>query len=775
MARCIAGSAWVGVALVAAYACGGSGTRQQEEGASCVRHSDCQESLRCALGRCHFSCEITEDCDGEARCVLVLEVEKVCQLEDEEECETDSDCGSPLVCGPDSKCRNECERDSDCVHAQECSTSGVCAEPAELDRDGNLLDEPAVGAAGSGGAAETGGSGGGNTGGGSGSTACIPGATQTCVGPGQCAGVQSCTDDGSRWGACDCGESTGGSGGSVGDGGMAGSGEAGASAGAGGGEPTGGDAGATGSGGSGNVTGTGGEDTGGTGGGVTGGTGGDGGSVGGGTGGDGGSVGGGAGGTGGTGGTGGVAGQEPILITSGQNDYWVMSQPTVDGGGSPTATVNENQTYQTWHGWGGTFNERGWEALQALSAADRARAISLLFDVNDGIGFAWGRIPIGASDYGLDRYTLCDSPCDASMAGFSISRDQGNLIQYIHAAQAVKPDIKFWASPWTPPPWMKDGGENGGYDKGVMKSDAATLDAFALYLVRFVQAYEGENIPIDFVMPQNEPGWAQAYPSCAWGPSTDNGNTTERTAFFGGFIENQLASAFQTAGLSTKIWFGTLSNNSTFDAYWNSLSASGRNLVEGVGLQWECVERVQQMANAGLLVMCSEHKCGNYPWLGTTVNSRDQANRDNFLPTMAPNNHAYGEESWDLIKEWIELGVNMYSAWNMVLDSEGFNMDEARPWPQNALLSVNMSAGTLEVTPAYYVFRHVAQYVEPGAVRVGVTGGNALAFQNPDGSIVTAMYNSQSSAAQTVLSVGGHTVSFEIPARGWATVNWQGG
>jgi hypothetical protein len=36
---------------------------------------------------------------------------------------------------------------------------------------------------------------------------CVPGATQTCVGPGACAGGQSCLSDGSGFGACDCGKS----------------------------------------------------------------------------------------------------------------------------------------------------------------------------------------------------------------------------------------------------------------------------------------------------------------------------------------------------------------------------------------------------------------------------------------------------------------------------------------------------------------------------------------------------------------------------------------
>jgi hypothetical protein len=37
--------------------------------------------------------------------------------------------------------------------------------------------------------------------------ACVPGATQSCVGPGACAGGQACLPDGSGFAACDCGKS----------------------------------------------------------------------------------------------------------------------------------------------------------------------------------------------------------------------------------------------------------------------------------------------------------------------------------------------------------------------------------------------------------------------------------------------------------------------------------------------------------------------------------------------------------------------------------------
>ncbi len=470
-------------------------------------------------------------------------------------------------------------------------------------------------------------------------------------------------------------------------------------------------------------------------------------------------------------GTGGDIVVDPELITSSEGAFWVEGELT-DGGGSVDITVNETQEHQTWHGFGGTFNEAGWDALLELTDSERAEAIKLLFDEVEGIGFTWGRIPIGASDYAMDRYTLNDNAGDTAMAQFSIDRDRQLLIPFIKAAQGEKDDIKFWGSPWTPPPWMKD---NNAYDKGIMQT--SSFDAMALYFVRFVEEYGNEGIPISVVMPQNEPGWQQDYPSCAWGPGWTGGNevTPQGTPVtLGTFVVDHLAPAIQSAGLDTRIWYGTFSNNNVFEAYWSGLSAEGRGLIEGVAFQWGTMGRLDTVRNAdpSLLLMQSEHKCGNYPWSASGDPDYYRYNPDQTLEGTAPNDYNYGRESWDYIKQWIEAGVHVYSAWNMVLDTSGLNLDRVRPWHQNALLVVDRGTKALIKTPTYYVFRHVAQYVEPGAVRVGVSSDNALAFKNPDGSIVTALYNSGEGRTMT-LSAGGRTVQFQMPARGWATVNLQ--
>lgn len=442
---------------------------------------------------------------------------------------------------------------------------------------------------------------------------------------------------------------------------------------------------------------------------------------------------------------------EPTLILSGENDYWQVSE-LVEGGGNANVTVNDGQELQRWDGFGGTFNEKGWDALKALSdPADVDRAIELLFSKTDGAAFTYGRIPIGSSDYGLDRYSLAPVANDFEMENFSIDRDRQDLIPYIKAAMAVNPNIRFWASPWSPPPWMKT---NNAFDRGSMKSDAATLDAHALYLARFVEEYATEGIVVEAIHPQNEPGYEQDYPSCAW--SAD---------LLATYMANHLGPLFAERLPDVEIWLGTMSNPNSSSRVSAVMGGNARQYVKGIGLQWGMGDGNQPSDYASqyqVPIMQTEHKCGNYPWETGTYRS-----------DRAPNDHAYALESWGFFKNWIGKGVNSYLAWNMVLDTIGRSLDDVRPWNQNALIAVDRQSGSLIPTPYYYVFRHLSQYVEPGSVRVQTQGGDALAWKNPDGSIVAVLHNGGGSAAQTTLAIGGSTYQFTIPARGWATANWQ--
>jgi glucosylceramidase len=472
----------------------------------------------------------------------------------------------------------------------------------------------------------------------------------------------------------------------------------------------------------------------------------------------GGSAGGAAGRGGSAGGAAGAGGSssttEPRLITSGENAYWQTGTIMDLTSGTADLTINEASMNQMWDGFGGTFNEAGWDAMTQIDATERDRALRLLFSQTEGLRFTYGRIPIGASDYGMSRYTLNDTAGDFAMNSFSLARDRMRLIPYVKAALAVNPNIKMWGSPWTPPPWMKD---NNAYDRGNMKNDAQTLQAFALYLAKFVEEYRAEGIAIWAVHPQNEPGYQQDYPSCGWTGSQ-----------MANFIKTYMGPTFMQRNVTAEIWMGTLSNPTVDPPIAMAVmnDAAARAFIKGFGMQWGARNSVSSFNSMyGLPIMQSEHQCGNYPWEG------------GYNATRAPNDHAYAQESWGFLRDWINAGVRSYSAWNMVLDTVGKNLDMVRPWNQNALLAVDRSARRLIVTPTYYVFRHFSGFIDPGARRIGTSGSfgsEVLAFKNPDNSIVAVLYNSGTAARMVTVQVrAGQLVRFSIPARGWATVNQQ--
>ena len=431
-------------------------------------------------------------------------------------------------------------------------------------------------------------------------------------------------------------------------------------------------------------------------------------------------------------------------MTSGPGAYWMPGQVTKVTSGTAGLVVDQNTKYQRWDGFGGAFNEAGWDALSVLSSDQVTSAMKLLFDEQAGAKFVYGRVPIGASDYALSWYTLDDTAGDYSMSKFSIARDQQKLIPFINAALQVRPDLRLWASPWIPPSWMEDSSSN-------MKSDAQTQQAYALYLAKFVQEYGKVGITIGAVHPQNEPGYARVH----WTQS-----------LLINFFKTYLGPTFSQQNVAAEIWCGTMSAPADANiATAVASDAASLAYVKGFGLQWNLQSTVATLAPKGP-VMQTEHECGNYNF-DTPYWKMSQYN-----PNKPPNDHAYGEESWQLIRDWITAGVNSYNAWNMVLDTVGKSLDG---WPQDALLVVDRSAKTLTATAAYYAFRHFSAYVVPGATRIGTQGTNdALAFKNPDGSVIVEVYNKASSAATTMVGVGSALsqtlYQFTVPAHGWATL-----
>lgn len=410
---------------------------------------------------------------------------------------------------------------------------------------------------------------------------------------------------------------------------------------------------------------------------------------------------------------------------------------------SAEVTVYPAEVRQTITGFGGAFNEKGWEALLSLSGEQRDEVMQRLFDPSTGLGLRICRVPIGASDYALDRYTDDETPNDYAMKDFSIERDRKLLIPYIRAAMRYQPNLELWGSAWTPPTWMKS---NDAYDGGSLRSDPRVYAAYALYLADFLKAYRAEGLPLKMVAVQNEPLVDQHYPSCLWTPEQ-----------YLAFVRDYMGPLFEKERLSNAIMLGTFNEIGELPHAIDVLKdPKASSYVAAVGLQWSGVDLIPfiRTLNKRVPLWETETDCGNWPWA------------PGFDPTRPPNNLAYAGYTWKLMKRYLEAGVSVYDMWNMVLDQHGINMDRVRPWPQNSAIVVDTKTKGVTYTPMYWAFGSFSKFVPAGSrlLKSGGLDSDAVAFEKPDGGFVVVLYNADPRERMIGVRIG--DAVYEVPMSG---------
>jgi len=409
-----------------------------------------------------------------------------------------------------------------------------------------------------------------------------------------------------------------------------------------------------------------------------------------------------------------------------------VPQPTET---SPQLTVADHRA-QVIDGFGGCFNEIGWQTLQALSEDHRAHVLRDLFDPVTGCGYCLCRVPIGASDYALEWYSHNEHDGDVAMEQFSIARDQRYLIPYVRAAMSIQPDLSLFASPWSPPTWMK---QPRVYNYGVLRWEPEILEAYALYLLRFVQAYQAVGLPVHQLHIQNEPNSDQKFPSCVW-----------TGAKMRDFIRDYLGPRFREADLACEIWAGTI-ERPDYDAWAHTIlvDARARAFVSGIGYQWAgkgAVQRTHQSWPA-LRLLQTESECGD-----------------------GNNTWDYAHYVFTQLHHYLSNGVNGYVYWNMVLPPGGRS---TWGWTQNSMITVDTTRQTVTYNPEFYVMKHLAHFVAPGSVRLDLQGpwsGNALAFHTPDRSRVVVCANPFSEQVEVVIDVVGDRFLLRLDAHSFNTV-----
>ncbi|MDA3899388.1 MAG: glucosylceramidase [Spirochaetes bacterium] len=426
--------------------------------------------------------------------------------------------------------------------------------------------------------------------------------------------------------------------------------------------------------------------------------------------------------------------------------------------GSPDLVIETGIPAQYIDGFGGAFNEAGWEALQILDQAGRDTVIKQLFDETQGAAFDLCRVPIGSSDYALKRYSHNETPNDYQMNNFSIERDHKYLLPYIKAALKFQPDLAVWGSAWTPPTWMKD---NKSFNSGKIIDNPKIYEAYALYLAKFIEAYREEGINLIEVAVQNEPEVLRPYPTCGW-----DGNQ------FHTFIKNHLGPLFKRKEIKAGIMLGTFSDAKALQNYIRPIlnDPDCNSYISSVGFQWNGIDILYDTKQefSDKRYVQTETECGNWSWPGKWNEEIPDFVYDRQKPQ---NDYSYAVYTFNRILEYFREGANSYLLWNMVLDEKGLNNNEETPWPQNAAVVVDTLSKKAILTPMYYAFRQFSRYIKKGAHYLPSQSKDnfAAAFLNPDGSIIVVMKNTENKIKEVTVQFGEHSFSAELPARSFTT------
>jgi O-glycosyl hydrolase len=428
-------------------------------------------------------------------------------------------------------------------------------------------------------------------------------------------------------------------------------------------------------------------------------------------------------------------------VERGEERFEALPTLTWESGAPPASALNiaidPSKTYQSILGLGGSLEHATCQNLAKLTEAQRTEVIEKLVDPDKGIGMNLMRVCMGTSDFtGEAWYSYDDTPGNApdpNLEHFSIEKDRAHVLPVILEAKRINPDLLFFASPWSPPAWMKS---NQSLLGGRMREEF--FGSYARYFVRFIQAYGKEGIPIHAVTPQNEPGFPNlAYPTCLW--------TAEEQR---DFVRDHLGPALRAASVPTRIW--------CWDHNWNRLDfpralfsdPEASQYVEGTGFHlYEGKPDAQTMLHT------------EYP------------TKDIYFTEGSVFGTSGAITIINILRNW----ARSYNAWVLMLDEHR----KPNNGPHNASQTCIelMDDGSVVYHFDYYMMGHFMKYIPRDAVRVDSSQGdrlcNNVVFRRPDGSMVAVVANASPKNRKVALTLAGRYVQCELPGRSVATLTWQ--
>ena len=352
----------------------------------------------------------------------------------------------------------------------------------------------------------------------------------------------------------------------------------------------------------------------------------------------------------------------------------------------------ENSSSHEILGLGYSFEHTTCQNLLHLDYESRKKTIGLLVDPIHGAGMNLWRLCIGTSDFtGTEWYSYCDeSPSDTDVdlqyfmdSHFSIEMDRKFIIPILRLALSINPNLIFFASPWSPPAWMKDSNSMCG---GSLLPKF--YDIYAYYFVKFIQAYQAEGIKIHAITIQNEPlHETTTMPTCRW----DFNGKNEQI-----FIRDYLGPIFHKHQISTEIW--------CYDHNWDDLPFRAAKYPQNVCQDPRCSQFIKGVA------------FHHYSALGWSSPKLMKKHRKKIphIPFYFSEGSVFGLWGAMRLARYIKFGSSSYSGWVTFLDTKG-GPNNGPFKASNSLIQRDSNTNKIIINFDYYMYTHFSKFIPSGS------------------------------------------------------------
>jgi glucosylceramidase len=403
----------------------------------------------------------------------------------------------------------------------------------------------------------------------------------------------------------------------------------------------------------------------------------------------------------------------------------------------PCVFVDPDRTFQTFVGIGAALTDASAETFAKLPKEKQEEFLKAYFDKEAGIGYSIARTNINSCDFSSKSYTYVVD-YDKGLKSFSIAPDVVYKIPFIQRAiAAAGGNLPLFASPWSPPAWMKD-------NKNMLQGGKLLPEYHQLwadYFIKFIKAYNDQKIPIWGITVQNEPMAKQTWESCIYTAEEERD-----------FIKNYLGPALWKAKMKdVKLIAWDHNRDLIYHRASTILSDSvAARYVWGIGFHWyeswtgaPITENIQKVAEAFPDKPLLLTEACNYPFSWETFNEWH-----------------WGENYGEAMINDFNNGAVAWTDWNILLDEKG--------GPNHvgnfcfAPVHAKTKEGTLHYMNSYYYAGHFSKFIRPGAKRIACSSSRAqllsTAFQNPDGTIAVVIMNKQNTPVNFRMYLGGQAV-----------------